>query len=259
MDFAGLIADHGSVALLAALVGMLAAGFAKGVVGFALPMIAISTIGSVLPAPLAVAAIILPAVITNIWQTFRQGLNAAWASLRRFWVLNLVMFGAIAVTAQLIMVIPEQALFAILGVGVCGFAGIQLLGWRPAAPPRRWLKPVEAGVALVAGFFGGLSGVWGPPILLYLTALELPKTDMVRAQGVSFLMGSLILVVSHLRSGLLLGEGGAISVVMIVPAMAGMALGLAVQDRLDQRKFRRATLVVLVIAGLNLLRRALAG
>lgn len=259
MDFTGLFADHGMTALTLALLGMLVAGFAKGVVGFALPMIAISSIGSVLPAPLAVAAIILPAVITNIWQTFRQGLGAAWETLRRFWLLNLVMFLAIAMTAQLIMVISEALLFGILGVGVCGFALIQLLGWRPSAPPKRWLKPVEAGVAMVAGFFGGLSGVWGPPILLYLTALELPKKELVRAQGVSFLLGSLILVASHLRSGLLLGEGGAISVVMVVPAMIGMAAGLAVQDRLDQQRFRRATLVVLVVAGLNLLRRALMG
>ena len=259
MDLSLFLSEHGAVAIVFAFLGMLAAGFAKGVVGFALPMIAISAIGSVMPAPLAVAAIIAPAVITNIWQTFRQGVQAAWSSLRRFWLLNLVMFGAIAISAQLITVLSDQALFAVLGVGVCGFAGLQLLGWRPGPPPARFAKAVEAGVALVAGFFGGLSGVWGPPILLYLTSLQLPKTELVRSQGVSFLLGSLILVVSHLRSGLLLGEGGALSLAMVVPAMAGMALGLMVQDRLDQQKFRRATLIVLVIAGVNLLRRALAG
>lgn len=252
-----LLSDHGALALALALGGMLAAGFAKGVVGFALPMIAISTIGSVLPAPLAVAAIIGPAVITNIWQTFRQGLGAAWESLRRFWLLNLVMFGAIGVTAQLVTVLSEAALFAILGIGVCGFALIQLLGLRMPRPSPRRLKVVEACVAMVAGFFGGLSGVWGPPILMYFMALELPKVEMVRAQGVSFLLGSMILVAAHLRSGLLLGEGGQLSALMVLPAMAGMALGLMVQDRLDQARFRKATLIVLVIAGANLLRRAL--
>ena len=38
-----------------------------------------------------------------------------------------------------------------------------------------------------------------------------------------------------------------------------MALGFRVQDRLDQARFRRWTLVVLVLAGLNLVRKALAG
>ena len=39
--------------------------------------------------------------------------------------------------------------------------------------------------------------------------------------------------------------------------MAGLFLGFKVQDRMDQALFRKATLAVLVIAGLNLIRRGL--
>jgi hypothetical protein len=35
-----------------------------------------------------------------------------------------------------------------------------------------------------------------------------------------------------------------------------MALGYRLGDRLDQERFRKATLAVLVLAGLNLVRRA---
>jgi len=44
---------------------------------------------------------------------------------------------------------------------------------------------------------------------------------------------------------------------MLVPALAGMWLGYRVQDRLDQKKFRKATLFVLLLAGLNLVRRGM--
>ena len=44
---------------------------------------------------------------------------------------------------------------------------------------------------------------------------------------------------------------------MILPAMLGMKAGLRVHDRLDQDAFRRMTLVVLILAGLNLIRRAM--
>ncbi|MEO0681495.1 MAG: sulfite exporter TauE/SafE family protein [Pseudomonadota bacterium] len=257
MSFDGFAAAHGWAALLLALAGMFAAGFSKGVVGFALPMISISLIGSMLPAPLAIAAIIAPSVVTNIWQTFRQGLGAARETLREFARLNVMLFVMIALCAQLVVWLPERALFLILGVGVSGFAFAQLLGLRLPPTPARRRGPVEAGVALVAGFFGGLSAVWGPPIVLYLTSLGLDKRAMVRAQGISFLIGSLVLAAAHLRSGLLLGPGGALSLAMILPAVAGMALGLAVQDRLDAERFRRATLIVLVLAGLNLLRRGI--
>jgi hypothetical protein len=46
------------------------------------------------------------------------------------------------------------------------------------------------------------------------------------------------------------------SAVLVGPAMLCLALGYAVQDRLDQQRFRRWTQVLLVLTGLNLMRRA---
>jgi len=76
-------------------------------------------------------------------------------------------------------------------------------------------------------------------------------------QGVVYGLGAVMLCAAHLRSGVLSGATLPLSALMVLPALAGMALGLAVQDRFDQRTFRRATLAVLLVAGLNLLRRAL--
>ena len=41
--------------------------------------------------------------------------------------------------------------------------------------------------------------------------------------------------------------------------MIGMRIGMGVSGRMDQNRFRQATLAVLVIAGLNLVRRGLMG
>ena len=49
------------------------AGFVKGAIGFAMPMIMMSAFGSVLPATTALAALILPTLVTNIQQVFHQG------------------------------------------------------------------------------------------------------------------------------------------------------------------------------------------
>ena len=43
---------------------------------------------------------------------------------------------------------------------------------------------------------------------------------------------------------------------LVLPTMAAMFLGYRLQDRLDQRAFRGLTLAMLILAGLNLLRRA---
>jgi len=104
---------------------------------------------------------------------------------------------------------------------------------------------------------GGLSGVWGPPVLFFLIALDLEKTLQIRALGLAFTVGSIILVPAHLVSGLLNGLTLPFSLAMCLPAAIGMVGGLKAQDRMDQRLFRRMTLVVLCLAGLNLLRRGL--
>ena len=49
------------------------AGFVKGAVGFAMPMIMISAFSSFLPPETALAGLILPTVVTNLSQAFRQG------------------------------------------------------------------------------------------------------------------------------------------------------------------------------------------
>lgn len=253
-----IIADYGLLTFIGAIAIMLFAGFTKGAVGFALPMICISGIGSIMPAEIAIAALILPGLATNIWQSLRNGLGQAWASLKKYWKLNLVLLISIYAFAQLIVIISEKALFLILGISITIFGTVLIVGWRPqiSAIMARRIEPL---VGLVAGFFGGLSGVWGPPILLLLLSQNTPKIEMVRVQGISFLVGAFVLTGAHFQSGLLDENTTPFSAFMVIPAMVGMAIGFWVQDKLDQEKFREATLFVLVIAGLNLLRRGLFG
>ncbi len=251
-----LVSEFGLLTVALAFGVMTFAGFVKGAVGFALPMITISGIGSLMSAELAVAAIIVPALITNVMQALRQGLGKAVGTLRTYWRLNLVLMVMIALCAQLVVMLPGWALFVILGAMVSVFGALQLAGWRPVVGPGRQ-NLAEWFTGLVAGFFGGLAGVWGPPILMYLLARDTPKVDMVRAQGISFLIGSVVLVVAHQRSGLLNDVSFPFSAWLVLPAVAGMLMGQVAQDRLDQVRFRKLTLIVLVFAGLNLLRRGL--
>ena len=232
------------------------AGFVKGAIGFAMPMILFSGLGSFLPIETVVAALILPTLVTNVTQAFRNGLGHAWASFRRFWRFNLILFVTILAAAQLVTVIPQTTLFLMLGVMISAFALMQLIGWRPRLP-NRGKGAVEAAIATFAGFFGGLTGIWGPPTVLYLTALEIPKAESVRVQGVMYLMGSVLLFGAHLKSGVLNASTVPFSAFLVIPALATQWVGMKIQDRMDQARFRQATLIVLVVAGLNLVRRAL--
>jgi len=234
------------------------AGLVKGITGFAMPMIMISGIGSFLSPEVALAGLILPTLVANAWQAMRQGIKAAWSSARKHWLYLTMVLICLVISAQFITKIPTSVLFLILGVPVTVFALLQLLGWRPQLAQENH-RVAEIGVGAMAGSLGGLSGVWGPPTVLYLTALNTPKTEHVRVQGVLYATGAVMLTLAHLKSGILDGEGLLFSAALVVPAMIGVVAGFAIQDRLDQTKFRYAILIVLTIAGLNLVRRGLFG
>lgn len=251
--------DFSDPILLAAIAGvMLLGGFVKGTVGFALPMVALAGLGLFLTAQEAIAIILVPAAMSNFWQTLRQGMPAARETFSRFWPINLTMAAALIVCAQFVPRIPSATLFVLLGIAVSTAAALQLLGWRPRAQrdmPGRAV--IEVGVGLLAGIIGGITGVWGPIILYWLIALDTEKTAQVRMLGVNFLIGWWALVGAHLGSGVLGETTFLVSVAMLIPVLIGMFFGMKVQDRVDQVLFQRLTLIVLCVAGLNLLRRGL--
>lgn len=242
--------------VIAALIAVVA-GFVKGVVGFAMPLVFVSGLTTFMSAELALAGLILPTLVTNVQQALRQGMHAAVQSTVAFRVFLGVGCVMLLTTAQLVRVFPDQVMMAVIGVPVTFFAALQLAGYQINLPRRSTGVEVFAGA--VAGGLGGISGIWGPPTVAYLTALNTPKQDQMRVQGVIYGLGAVALLVAHVASGVVRAETIAFSIAMVPPAYLGVRFGLSVMDRIDQVMFRRATLFVLLIAGLNLVRRAILG
>lgn len=242
-----------SVLAASAMVALLA-GVVKGMVGFAMPMIMISLLGIFLTPDLALAGLILPTLISNGAQALRDGAGPALAAVRQFRVYLIAGAVMLVISAQLYAFLPVWMLFLAIGLPMTLFSLVQLLGLRLRL--SRQSAGVEIGLGGVSGFIGGLSGVWGPPLVAYLTALHTEKRLQMRAQGAAFGLGAVLLLVAHAGSGVIRPATLAFSAALCVPALIGMWLGGRVSDRIDQETFRRATLVVLLVAGLNLIRRA---
>ncbi len=233
------------------------AGWVKGMVGFAMPMILVSGLSMILPPDLAIAGLILPTLVTNGYQGLREGVPAAISAVRQFRVFLSVGLVFLLLGAQLISIVPARTFLLIIGVPVTFFALIQVLGLKLTLE-----KPsvrIEVGIGSIAGFVGGMSGVWGPPTVLYLTALNTPKAVQMRVQGVIYSLGAVALLVAHLGSGIFNSQTAPFSAALVLPALIGMWIGLQLQSRIDQALFRKVTLLVLLIAGLNLLRRGFLG
>ena len=168
----------------------------------------------------------------------------------------LVVCIAIFVAAQVVPSIPSKALYFVLGIPVFVLSLIQIMGLRLHIPPRHrgWS---EWAVGLISGTLGGLTGTWGPTTVLYLLAVDTPKMKQVVVQGIVYGVGSVTILFAHLRSGILNDDTIPFTLALLPPAVIGMWFGFKIQDKLDQQRFRKITLIVLLFAALNLIRKGL--
>ena len=234
------------------------AGFTKGVTGFALPMIMVSGMAMFIDPKLAIATIVVPAMVGNLWQAMQQGWREALTTLKKYKLLIGTTLVMIFVHAQWINYLNFNTLLMLLGFAIAGISLVQILGVNFKIKPEN--KTIGAFITgQIAGFFGAIAGTWGPPTIIYLLAVDTPKQEQVRVAGIAFGLGAVMFWIAHGKSGLVTGEALGLSIALLVPMAIGLYAGNQAQGKIDQKIFRQITLWVLLIAGLNILRKAMMG
>lgn len=239
--------------LLVAAGGFVAGGLVKGTTGMGLPLVAVPFATLVVPVPVAVALMTVPILLTNLWQ------GRGWrVVIRRVWPLLAVQpFAMVAGVAVLAWANPK-IVTGMLGVLTILFVVLVRYQphWRMTPPHERWVAPL---MGVCSGFSGGVSSFFGTPIALYLFLLKLEKDAFVAAIGVTYAFGATSLLIILWAFGLLGQQLLFWSALATPVAFFGMWLGRMVRDRLNTETFRRVVLIVLFVAGLNLIRRAVMG
>ena len=233
----------------------LVAGFSKGIIGLGLPTISMGLLALVLSPVEAAALLILPSLVTNVWQMV-DGPHLA-RLLRRLWPLNLGVCLGTWAGAAFVSGLGGAYGTAALGVALMAYAlsGLAALKFAVPAPAERWLGPA-AGAA--TGAITAATGVFVIPAVPYLQAIGLTKDELVQALGLSFTVSTLALAVT-LMGRTDLGAGLAWpSVAGVVVALLGMRLGQAVRTRLSPQTFRLCFFAGLLALGGYLAARGLA-
>ncbi|MCY3880074.1 MAG: sulfite exporter TauE/SafE family protein [Rhodobacteraceae bacterium] len=244
--------------LLIALICLaLSAGFIKGITGFAFPMIMFSGMSVFLEPGEAVALLAFPLLAVNLLQAFQFGPAAARREIRACLPMTVALCIAIIAAAPLVNILEPAQLFTVLGLVITVTAAIQLVGVRLRLPAHLH-RPGAIAAGIAAGFCGGFAGVWAPLIVLFLLALEIDKQTQIVRQGIIYSAGSLVLIAAHHRTGVLGAENLPLSLLLILPAVLGLGAGAIVLSRLNRTVFVKATLLVLIAAGINLLWRAVS-
>lgn len=230
------------------------AGFTKGIIGLGLPTISMGLLAVVLPPTEAAALLILPSLITNVWQMVDGG--HLRSVLRRLWPLNLGVcvgtWGGAAFLSGLGGPYGALALgIALIAYALSGLAALKLAVPRAA---ETWLGPM-AGV--VTGAITAATGVFVIPAVPYMQAIGLQKDELVQALGLSFTVSTLALAVTLAGGHAFTWDLAWPSLAALVVAILGMWLGQAVRARLSPQAFRVWFFAGLLVLGAYLAARGL--
>ena len=69
--------------------------------------------------------------------------------------------------------------------------------------------------AIISGFFGGISGQWGPPLVIYFLSQNLSMKQIICYQGLTYSIASLALIGGHINSGVLSIELALLSIMRL--------------------------------------------
>ena len=198
--------------------------------------------------------LIVPNIAMDAVQFTRQG--APWATVRRLVVL--LAFGAVGTVAgtQLLIGLSSRTATLVLGAFICLFIVLNVTPLSVRVPAR-WEGWLSAPVGLLAGVVGGITNTPGTPLVIYFYALGMEKREFVTSIAVTFIAYKLVQLGAVAGYGLLTWRIVGLSLLLTVVALVGFRLGLLVQDRLDQRAFNRAVLLVLAALGVWLIAKSM--
>lgn len=231
----------------------LLAGMVKGVIGMGLPTVAMGLLGLVMPPVQAAALLVVPSLVTNVWQLVAG--PSVIALLTRFATLMVAVCLGTAVGIGLLT--GGGATFATVALGavLAAYGAIGLISARFTVSPRseRWLSPL---IGLITGFLTGATGVFVIPAVPYFNSLGLEKEELIQTLGLSFTVSTLALALGLMASGQFQASVASSSLLALLPALGGMFLGQGVRNRLRPEAFRRWFFVGLLTLGAYMVVRA---
>src|SRR5258708_19331599 len=179
---------------------LLLAGFIKGVLGLGLPTVAMGLLAVTMPPGRALAIIIVPAVVTNIWQTFVGPYLRD--IMRRLWPLMVGTVIGIWLNAGMLTGPYARYGTFVLGVLLVIYAivGLNKFSFNVARRDEKWIGGI---VGVMTGVVSAATGVQVIPSMPFMQSIGMEKDELGQALGVFFPVATVALAFNLSSAGLL--------------------------------------------------------
>jgi uncharacterized membrane protein YfcA len=234
----------------------LIAGAVKGVIGLGLPTVSLALLTVAIDLPHAMALLLVPSFITNLWQAVVGGNGRV--ILRRLWPFLLMATITVWLGSRALTRVDLSLLSALLGALLVAYSAMTLSGFRFKITMRQevWIGPL---LGSANGILTGMTGSFVVPGVLFLQAIGLSRDMLIQAMGMLFTASTLALAVALQGNDMLTIELGKLSAAALLPAIIGMMLGQRVRQRLSEQLFRQVFFISLLLLGAYIIVGALEG
>lgn len=231
----------------------LLAGAVKGVIGLGLPTVSLGILAASLDLTTAMALLVVPSFVTNLWQGAVGGHHRALLS--RLWPFFLAATATVWIGALALAQVDLAILSALLGLLLIGYGATALLGVRLSVPERAeaWSGPA---FGAANGVLTGMTGSFVVPGVLYLQAIGLHRDALVQAMGILFTLSTVALGLALAGHALWTVELGLASLAALLPALVGLAAGRRIRRRLSEQVFRRVFFSAILLLGVYIFFKA---
>lgn len=241
--------DVATLALVGLAIG--AGAVSKGATGMGMPLIAVPFMAAFLGLQPAVAIMVIPTLISNIWQiwSFR-----AYRSDTRMGFLG-PMLPAVAVGVVVgtwfLTSAPERTLTLSLGILLLAYLALRLT--RPSfivAGKAAMLGALPAGLG--AGMLHGATGISAPIGVTFIHAMRFERGPHVFAVSAMFLVLVCTQAPALWIAGILTPEWMVLGTLSLIPIAAFMPVGQWLASKLSAWAFDRMILIFLGVIGVKM-------
>jgi len=239
-----------------ALIGLtfILAGLVKGVIGLGLPTVSLAILTTSFGLIPAIGLMIVPSLITNLWQTIAGGELIKIA--KRFWPMMFAVVVGIWVGGNFLVAINTKFLTMLLGVLLSVYSLIGLTSYQISVPEKSviFLSPFIGGIS---GILTGLTGTYVVPSVLFLQSIKLDRSTLIQTMGMLFTVSTITLAIVLDHNKLYSIDTGTYSLAGVVPALIGMAIGKKIRKKISGKVFTNVFFTSLLILGVYISGRAL--
>jgi uncharacterized membrane protein YfcA len=225
-------------------------GAMKGATGMGMPLFAVPALAAFFDVPFAIAMLMAPVFVTNLWQVWQYREHGAGLTF----LPRLVVFAVVGILVGTWLLTALPSRYLSLGLGISTILYILLRLVRPdlaigPATARRWAPAV--GVA--SGLLQGATGVSAPVSVTFVSGMRLSRPQFVLTVSALFLSFVLTQLPALTLAGVLTWQRALYSVLALLPVTIGMPIGSWLARRMSPQGFDRLILTTLGAIAIKLL------